>query len=43
MDGGNENDAINLKKEFITAENINELFEKYNVPESFDLLSIDID
>ncbi|RAP24746.1 hypothetical protein DID73_01310 [Candidatus Marinamargulisbacteria bacterium SCGC AG-343-K17] len=43
MDGGNENDAINLKQEFITAENINELFEKYNVPESFDLLSIDID
>lgn len=31
------------KKEFITAENINELFKKYNVPENFDLLSIDID
>lgn len=34
---------INLYKEFITAENINELFRKYNVPEDFDLLSIDID
>lgn len=29
--------------EFITAENINSLFEKYSVPEEFDLLSIDID
>jgi hypothetical protein len=29
--------------EFITAENINTLFEKYSVPEEFDLLSIDID
>jgi len=29
--------------EFITAENINSLFQKHNVPERFDLLSIDID
>ena len=43
MDGGYENEQINLNKEFITAENINQLFEKYNVPEEFDLLSIDID
>ena len=43
MDGGYEDESINLKKEFITAENINELFEKYNVPEELDLLSIDID
>jgi len=28
---------------FITAENINDLFDKHNVPESFDLLSIDLD
>ena len=32
-----------IKQETITAENINELFAKYDVPESFDLLSIDID
>lgn len=43
MDGGHENPAINLKKEFITAENIVSLFQKYQVPQEFDLLSIDID
>lgn len=43
MDGSYENKDINLKKEFITKENIIELFEKYNVPKSFGLLSIDID
>lgn len=32
MDGGYENKNINLQKEFITKENINELFKKYNVP-----------
>lgn len=32
-----------IKKEYITAENINDLFAKYNVPKEFDLLSIDID
>lgn len=32
-----------IKKEFITAENINQLFNKHQVPKSFDLLSIDID
>ncbi|QUC64796.1 hypothetical protein NsoK4_00460 [Nitrosopumilus sp. K4] len=32
-----------IKKEFITAENINQLFEKYKVPKHFDLLSIDVD
>jgi len=32
-----------IRREFITAENINALFEKYNVPPAFDLLSIDID
>ena len=34
---------FNLHKEFITAENINALFDKYNVPADLDLLSIDID
>jgi len=43
MDGANENESFNLCKEFITAENIEELFAKYNVPQNFDLLSIDID
>jgi hypothetical protein len=43
MDGSNENEHLNLAQEFITAENIEELFEKYDVPKEFDLLSIDID
>jgi hypothetical protein len=43
MDGRFENKLINLQKEFITAENINDLFDKYEVPFEFDLLSIDID
>lgn len=43
MDGSNENQEIGLHKEFVTAENINHLFEKYNVPKKIDLLSIDID
>lgn len=43
MDGSNQNNSINLKKEFITRENIIELFNKYNVPEYFNILSIDID
>jgi hypothetical protein len=38
-----ENRTINLQKEFITAENINDLFKKYEVAPTFDLLSIDID
>ncbi|MDE3045274.1 MAG: hypothetical protein KGJ02_01325 [Verrucomicrobiota bacterium] len=32
-----------LYREFITAENITEIFDKYNVPFDLDLLSIDID
>lgn len=32
-----------IKNEFVTSDNINELFEKYNVNKTFDLLSIDID
>ena len=43
MDGSHENASMNLQKEFITAENIEELFTKHNVPHEFDLLSIDID
>jgi hypothetical protein len=32
-----------VKSEFITAENINSLFQKYEVPKEFDYLSVDID
>jgi len=41
MDAAGGNSGI--KKEFITAENINGLFRKHKVPRDFDLLSIDID
>lgn len=40
MDGEAKGD---VKSHYITAENINELFDIYNVPDNFDLLSIDID
>jgi hypothetical protein len=43
MDGGNENPAIHLQKEFITKDNVVELFKKYNVPQHINLLSVDID
>jgi hypothetical protein len=33
----------NVKQEFITKENINDLFKKYKVPTNVDLVSIDID
>jgi len=42
-DGGHEIHDFKLFKEFITAENINDLFYKYKIPYDFDLLSIDID
>lgn len=38
-----EFDTVILKKEFITRENINHVFTEYNVPPSFDLLTVDID
>jgi len=34
---------LDIKNEKVTAENIQNLFQKYNVPKNFDLLSIDID
>ncbi len=43
MDMKYENLDLNLHREMITKENINDLFRKYNVPNEFDLLSIDID
>ncbi|MFQ5748668.1 MAG: hypothetical protein ACE5H3_04325 [Planctomycetota bacterium] len=39
----NQHEGGLIHKEFITAENINALFDKYRVPREFDLLSIDID
>ena len=43
LDGSNENININLHKHFINAENIVDIFKQYNVPNNFDLLSVDID
>lgn len=43
MDGGHANSALNLHQEMITAENINQLFEKYYVPKEIDFLCIDVD
>lgn len=42
MDGGDKNPP-SIKKEYITAENITGLFEKYKVPTNLDLLVVDID
>ncbi len=43
MDSGASDRSSHIRKEKITAENINDLFVKYDVPGAFDLLSIDID
>lgn len=43
LDRAFEKGEIHLYKEFITAENINLLFEKYRVRSDLDFLSIDID
>jgi len=43
MDGGNANASINLQQEFITAGNVLELFDKYDVAKEFDVLSLDVD
>ena len=43
LDGANENPAINLRKEFITPDNIVSLFDKYRIPIEPDYVSIDID
>ena len=42
MDGDNKG-SKEVMQEHITADNINKLFAKYNVPGKFDLLSLDID
>lgn len=41
FDGMGDGELVH--REFITAENINELFRKYDVPEQPDVLSIDLD
>jgi len=38
-----ENEEINLHKHTVTSDNVVELFQQYNVPTEFDLLSVDID
>lgn len=43
MDGGKHPPEYDVKREFITAFNINGLLRKYNVPENVDLISIDVD
>lgn len=42
LDRSYEIPKYNLHKEFITADNINSLLKKYNTPDNFDLLLIDI-
>jgi tetratricopeptide (TPR) repeat protein len=42
-EGISHNPSAVVRQEYITAENINDLFPKYQVPAEFDLLSIDID
>uniref|UniRef100_A0A6C0K5Y5 Methyltransferase FkbM domain-containing protein n=1 Tax=viral metagenome TaxID=1070528 RepID=A0A6C0K5Y5_9ZZZZ len=43
MDADNEKLSINLRKEFITKENVVDLFKKYNVPMNINVLCVDID
>jgi len=42
LDRAYEEPGIHLYKEFLTAENINAIFEKYNVPEDLNILIIDL-
>jgi hypothetical protein len=42
MDPADHNPSF-IQREFVTADNINALFQKYDVPSDFDLLCIDID
>jgi len=43
MDGGTHPPQYDIKREFISALNINSLLRKYSVPENVDVISIDVD
>ena len=43
MDGGRHPPVFRVQQEFITADNVNELFRKYAVPEDLAIVSIDVD
>ena len=43
LDGFRENISINLYKHFLTSSNICDVFKKYNVPQSPEYISIDVD
>ena len=43
IDGESYPAHLGVRQEFVTAENINELLANYEVPEDFDLFSLDID
>jgi hypothetical protein len=43
LDGGHENPAINLRREFLTSANIVSVFAKWGVPAQPDYISIDVD
>ena len=43
LDGGFDNEEINLHKHFLTQDNICDIFEKYNVPLEPGYISIDVD
>ena len=43
MEGSDRADGALVKREFVHAENVEALFDRYGVAQNFDLLSIDID
>jgi len=43
FDGENSDLSINLHKEFLTSENICDIFKKYNIPKEPEYISIDVD
>lgn len=43
LDGSHENESINLHSHFLYEDNIQEIFQQYDVPRDFDFLSSDMD